>query len=395
MKNLPKALVLSLSATGVAVARALTKHDVKIYGVDHQFAAGVFSKFIHKPFFGYKVNLDDEFLENLIKFSRMQDLKPVLFPSDDKFIEFVGINYDVLKNYYIIQKSLHPDVSKLFLDKRNFYELCEKYDVSYPKTIYLSGNESVEYIVDQIRFPLILKPYLIHKLKSKLHGKKVIFVKDVKELEGVFVNWRKYLRYMLIQEVLEGEESDIWIFKGYFDENGKLLDSFTGRKLRQYPPVFGSACLATSAANDTIAQISIELLTRLRFQGLCGTEFKFDRRDNQYKMIEINIRPQIWDDLMRISGRNLTLTAYRDMIGHKIPTASAQIQNARWGYLTRDFLSAIWHMKQGNLRFSDWLRSYKGISTDALLDKNDKKCLLGVPAYTLYQFYRFYISSKE
>jgi len=395
MKNLSKALVLSLSATGIAVARALTKHDVKIYGVDHQFAVGAFSKFIHKPFFGYKVNLDCEFLENLIKFSNMQDLKPVLFAADDKFIEFISMNYDVLKNYYIIQKSLHPNVSKLFLDKKNFYELCKKCDVSYPKTIYLSGNESVEYIVDQIRFPLILKPYLIHKLKRRLHGKKVIFVKDVKELEGILVNWRDCLKYMLIQEVIEGEESDIWIFKGYFDENGKLLDSFTGRKIRQYPPVFGSACLAESAANDTIAQMSIELLTRLGFQGLCGTEFKFDRRDNEYKMIEINIRPQLWDDLMRISSRNLILTAYCNLIDHKIPTVSAQIQNVKWGYLTRDFLSAIWHMKQGNLRFSDWLKSYKGLSTDALLDKNDKKCFLGVPGYTLYQFHRFYISSKE
>ena len=395
MRNFPAVLILSLSATGIAVARALASHNIKVYGTDHQFAAGIFSKLINKPSFGYKVKLDEKFLENLIEFSERQNLKPVLFPSDDKFIEFVGNNYQILNNYFIMQKSLHPEINKLFLDKKEFYQLCEKFNVQYPKTMFLSGIESIDDIVDQTRFPLILKPHFIHKWKQQLHGQKVIFIKDIRSFKNIFATWRDNLKYMIIQEVIEGDESDIWIFKGYFDENGKILCHFTGRKLRQYPPIFGSASLAESASNDEIAEISIDFLTKLKFQGLCGTEFKFDRRDNEYKMIEINIRPQLWDDLMRISGKEIIWTAYCDMIDDKTQSISEQIYDVKWIYLTRDILSAIWHIKKGNLLLSECVKSYKNLCTDALLDTSDIKMFFGVPIYTLYQFYQFYVSSKE
>ncbi len=394
MKNLPSVLILSLSATGVAVARAFASHNVRVYGTDHQFAAGIFSKFINRPFFGYKVRLDENLLENMIAFSKKQSLKPVLFPSDDRFIEFVSNNYDELNNHFIMQKSLAPDVSKTFLNKNKFYELCDKHNVMYPKSFFLNGDETVEDVMEHVSFPMILKPYLIHKWKKRLHGNKVILIKNAHELKDVLSKWRNDLQHMMIQEVIGGKESDIWIFKGYFDENGRVLCSFTGRKLRQYPPVFGSASLAESVSNSELNKTSVDFLTSLRFHGLCGAEFKFDRSDGAYKMIEVNIRPQLWDDLMRIAGKEIIWTAYCDMIGDKA-SESEQKYDIKWIYLTRDILSAFWHIRKNNLSFPEYIKSYKGLRTEAFFDIRDIKTFFGVPVDSLCQFYKYYISSKE
>lgn len=392
MNDLPVALVLSLSASGVAVARSLAAHKVSVYGADHQFAAGLFSRYIKKPNFGYQVALDNNFLENLIIFAEAKKLKPVLLPSDDRFMEFVSHHYDILKEHFILQESLKPDVCQLFLDKKIFYELCGQHNIKYPKTAFITGQESVGDIIHKIRFPMILKPHIIHKWKRKLRGQKVIMIRNKEELEIVLNQWRDNLEHMVIQEVIEGKESDIWIFKGYFNQHGEIIDFFTGRKLRQYPPGFGSASLAESASNDKIAEISIDFLTQLKFQGLCGTELKYDHRDNEYKIIEINIRPQLWDDLMRVAGKEILWVAYCDMTGNEITVRSNQMNGIKWGYLTRDILSALWHMEKNNLLFSEWIKSYRKLHSEALFDIKDLKMFLGIPLYTFYQFYRYYLS---
>ena len=391
-RDMPSALVLSLSGTGLAVARALSMHGVKIYGTDwSKLSIGRFSKLINKPPFGWQVNLDNQFLENLIEFSQKQKSKPVLFPSDDKFIEFVSRNYKILKDYFIMQKSLAPEISKKFLDKKEFYKLCDQKGIAYPKTLFLTGEESENQIAEKFRFPLILKPYLIHKWRKKLRGKKVILIKNRQELKKTLEKHRQDIQDMMCQEVIVGPESNIYIFKGYFNGQGKPLCWFTGRKIRQYPPNFGSGSLVESIPQEEIAQVSLKFLSSLGVHGLGGTELKYDPRDDQYKMIEVNMRPQLWDDLMRVSEINLIWIAYCDMIGLNLSAQSNQKYGVKWTYITRDILSAVWHISKRNIVLSEWIKSYKGVCVDALIDFRDiKLTFLGIPTYTIYQFFQYY-----
>ena len=392
MNHYPPVLILDLSATGIAVARILGNHGVDVYGADlGKISIGRFSKYVKKPAFGYKIEIDSHFLDMLTYFAKNFNNKPVLLPCSDIFIEFVSKYYGILKDFFSIQESLAPSISTKFLDKREFYKMCEEYNIPYPKTIRLSGYETVSEIVKKLKFPMILKPYLIHKWKKYLKGKKVIFIQYVDELEYILKKEKKLLQDSLLQEVIPSSEKNIYIFKGYFGKDGELRASFTGRKIRQYPPNFGSFSLAESIENEEVKQMSINFLRKARFKGLCGTEFKYDQRDGSYKIIEINIRPQLWEDLTRLAEAEVLWAAYCDLAGVNLASQNKQKNNIKFAYLLRDLYSALCQIKNGDLRFIEWLKSYSNLKGDALIDLKDLKLLIGIPIYIISQFYLYKI----
>lgn len=392
MNHYPPVLILDLSATGIAVARILGNHGVDVYGADlGKISIGRFSKYVKKPAFGYKIEIDSHFLDMLTYFAKNFNNKPVLLPCSDIFIEFVSKYYGILKDFFSIQESLAPSISTKFLDKREFYKMCEEYNIPYPKTIRLSGYETVSEIVKKLKFPMILKPYLIHKWKKYLKGKKVILIQYVDELEYILKKEKKLLQDSLLQEVIPSSEKNIYIFKGYFGKDGELRASFTGRKIRQYPPNFGSFSLAESIENEEVKQMSINFLRKARFKGLCGTEFKYDQRDGSYKIIEINIRPQLWEDLTRLAEAEVLWAAYCDLAGVNLASQNKQKNNIKFAYLLRDLYSALCQIKNGDLRFIEWLKSYSNLKGDALIDLKDLKLLIGIPIYIISQFYLYKI----
>lgn len=392
MNHYPPVLILDLSATGIAVARILGNHGVDVYGADlSKISIGRFSKYVKKPAFGYKIEIDSHFLDMLTYFAKSFNNKPVLLPCSDVFIEFVSKYYGILKDFFAIQESLAPTISSRFLDKREFYKMCEEYNIPYPKTIRLSGYEMASEIVKKLKFPMILKPYLIHKWKKYLKGKKVIFIQNADELEHILKKEKNLLKDSLLQEIIPGSEENIYIFKGYFGKDGELRAFFTGRKIRQYPPNFGSFSLAESIENEEVKQMSINFLRRAKFKGLCGTEFKYDQRDSYYKIIEINIRPQLWEDLTRLAEAEVLWVAYCDLAGINFTSQNKQKNNVKFAYLLRDLYSALYQIKNGELRFIEWLKSYSNLKGDALIDFKDWKLLIGIPIYVISQLYLYKI----
>lgn len=388
----PPVLVLDLSATGLAVARILSKHGVHVYGADiHSLSIGKFSKYVKKPSFGYKVHLGLEFLDQMIEFAKNFDTKPVLFPSSDVFIEFVSEHYSEIKKYFSLQESLSSETSKKFLNKKEFYKLCEENGVKYPKTMTLKGTENLDEIIGKMRFPLILKPHFIHKWKDYLKGRKVIYIKNEIDLDHVLNIEKDLLKDSVLQEVILGPETNIYIFKGYFDKNSNLKSYFVGKKIRQYPPYFGSFSIAESIENEEIKNLSVEFLEKVKFKGLCGTEFKYDQRDNDYKIIEINIRPQLWEDLTRLARREVLWSAYCDLAGFEVPSESEQRKGVKLVYLIRDIYSSIILLKNRDHNILEWIKSYKNVKGGALFDLKDWKLIFGIPLYFLSQLYEFKI----
>ena len=397
----PPALVLAIAATGLAVARILNRYGVEVYGAGIAGRdIGRFSKYIRKPAFGYRADFTKEFLCKLIAFARKFPNRPVLIPASDQFIEFVSEHYSSLKSYYRLQESLSPKVSTRFLDKKRFYNLCDRLKVSYPRTLFPIGDETVDDILDQLSLPIIVKPELIHKWKKYLRGHKVIQIRTKAELKSILMDEKKLLKNSIIQEVIPGPEDNNSLHNQldhryanptnrYFSRKGELLCSFTGKKIRQYPTNFGTGSYVVSCRADDVESISVDFLKRAKFKGVCGTELKYDPRDHDYKMIEVNIRPQTWEDATRAADRNVVWYAYCDLAGLDVEPPAPQKNGAIWTYLIRDVLSGFWHVKNKNTGLATWLNSYcKRIDTDALIDWKDINLLCALPGYFLKEAIR-------
>ena len=109
-----------------------------------------------------------------------------------------------------------------------------------------------------------------------------------------------------VSEVIPGgDDSRLWTLGSYRDAAGRPLASFTGRKLRQWPPRFGTARAAESRWDPGLAARCHALLDALGFHGISQVEVKRDHRDGRDYLIEVNPRSWLWVGLATSCGVNL------------------------------------------------------------------------------------------
>ena len=95
------------------------------------------------------------------------------------------------------------------------------------------------------------------------------------------------------------------------------MGAFTGRKLRQFPPRFGTCQRGESLAAPEVYQQGLALLRALNFFGVSQVEFKRIGATGNLKLIEVNGRFWKWHSLATACGVNLAALVYQDLTGQK------------------------------------------------------------------------------
>jgi predicted ATP-grasp superfamily ATP-dependent carboligase len=98
----------------------------------------------------------------------------------------------------------------------------------------------------------------------------------------------------LVQERLPPQGEGIGVSL-LLSPSGRLLASFTHRRLREYPVAGGASTLRESARLPIVEKQALALLEALGFRGLAMVEFKRDVRDGSYRLMEVN--PRFWGSL--------------------------------------------------------------------------------------------------
>ncbi len=385
----PPALVLGLGPTGLIAIRSLGRKGVPVYGADFkQWEVGRFSKYCryHK---GLSQHQEGEALcQALIEFAEKLNAKPVLYLTKDDYIEMVYPHFQRLKEHFIFSTTVNGNADR-FLNKKSFYTLCREHDVELPATYMPENIDEVRSVARDIHYPAIIKPAVIHQVRRQLRGRKVIQVQTSEELISNYERLAGYSSDLIIQEVIPGPDDLISIAACYFDEHSQPKAIFVGRKIRQYPPYFGSACAAESSWDPEIARMSIEFLQRVKFSGLCGTEFKRDPRDGRLKMIEINPRLTLWMGLARAAGIDVAYEAYQRLLGYELPEAAQQVDGVRWIYLQRDVVASLYYMTRRQISLRSWARSLRGLKEEAIIARDDLMTAGYVPFYAAAQILHY------
>jgi predicted ATP-grasp superfamily ATP-dependent carboligase len=201
-------------------------------------------------------------------------------------------------------------------------------------------------ISDALQFPIFVKPDQIHHVKHAMKGQKGWIVNGRADLERLSASLPGGDHTFVAQEIVPGPESEILLYCAYFDAQGQPRQAFTGRKLRQYPPGFGSASLVVSEICEEAREISERFLTAIGYQGIAACEFKRDPRDKKLKLIEINPRPSLWFSLANAADKTVMLAAYHDLGGTGVPLPEGVQKTAvGWRYLNRDVYSAYFYSR--------------------------------------------------
>lgn len=380
---MPTAIVLGASPTGLAVVRALGRHGVPVEVADYHPDRPAFaSKFASKN----KITgaTDDSLVEQIIAFAEKQPVPPIAIPASDAMVLALVNHREKLRGKVLIHPALDSGLAAKVVDKQSFYQQCLDSDVATPQTAMPSSAKELLELGKTFQFPLLLKPVLGHLWRERLNGKKLLVAESMEQLETLVDSFGDDASGLMVQELIPGDEKNIWIGAVYRGSEGEHDCCFVGQKVRQYPPDFGSASYAKSKMVPEIVELSWKFLDAIDYRGICGTEFKYDARDGQYKMIEVNPRPTLWFHLVACSGVELLYQAYSDLAGKRINVADQQ-EGVAWCFQDKDLLTWMHNFQKGNLEplwttFSPW-------NHGAVSSLSDPGPLLSIPFYYWRRFW--------
>jgi len=330
------ALVLGHSPTGLYAIRELGRAGVPMMSSGDAGQAATRSRYLsHGPKCITEAR-DEERLKAILSAGRGNGTARIpLIATSDQDIDFVHRHRSALMEHYAFQPSFSDGVAGAVLDKERFYPLCRENSVIVPEGWDVARDE-VAGLADKVSYPCLIKPSLIHAVKGAMAGKKLFTAQTREEFVRLAANLPKGDTSWLVQEIVPGPDSQIMLFCAYLDGDGAAHQVFTARKLRQYPPGFGSASLVISEWDPEMAETSLQLLRAIGYRGIAATEFKRDPRDGKLKVIESNPRPSLWFSVAEAAGKRPTLAAYCDMAGYPMPRELPQKDGVLWRYGLKD-----------------------------------------------------------
>lgn len=333
--DLPAAVVFNCHITGLAVARSLGKQGVPVIGLDRDSKGfGLHSRYTtvagRCP---YPLESERAFIDLLLRIGGALDRKALLVPCLDEWVFAVARHRAELEEFFILPFSDLEIIDRI-LDKNLLYHKCEERGIPIPRTFYV-GEQTPEQIAREIEFPCIVKPALQREFTNEF-GEKVFRANDRKEFLDLCERARHHS--LLAQEIVGAGTDSFYSLCSYVGRDREPKGVFVGRKLEQYPPDFGTACLVDSRYVQQIVERGVEILNQFDYYGISEVEFIYDERDTEFKLLDINTRVWKWIGLPIAAGINLPWLAYQDAIRGEVEAAGRQREAVRWVYL-KDYVA--------------------------------------------------------
>ena len=208
-------------------------------------------------------------------------------------------------------------------------------------------------------------------------------VSDERELFAIYhANLAESPRQIMVQEYIPGGDDTVWMFNGYFDDYSECLFAATGRKLRQFPAHRGSTSLGVCAENNIVEVQAKQLMRAMAYRGPLDLGFRFDSRDDKYKLLDVN--PRIGSTFRLFTSSNgidVARALYLNLTGQHSPPAEIE-EGRKWIVETNDLVSACQELWQGKSTIRDWRLSLHGVQEGVWLDPADLLPLCALPLFS-------------
>jgi D-aspartate ligase len=371
----PNAVLIGLdSITGLQTARILADRGVDVIAIaadrrNFCCRTRVCERIIEADIEG------EGLIETLAGLGRALEERAVLFPCTDPSVLLISRYREELeRSYHIVLPE--PETVEMLVHKVSFFTYAAGADLAIPPTAVLANRADAERAAETLRFPVVLKP----SLKSHPRWRSHFNVKAAKlstpgDLVSAYdrVGGPAEAEAVIAQQWIESGDASLFSCNCYFGRDSKPLVTFVARKLRQWPPRVGTSSLGEECRNDVVLEETVRLFEGVRFRGLGYLEMKRDANTGEHFIIEPNVgRPTGRSAIAEAGGVELVYTKYCDAVGLPLPPALEQrYTGAKWVDLVRDFRSAVYYWRRGDLTLREWRRSWSGSKAHAVLSWSD------------------------
>lgn len=334
------AVVLGAGVNGLGVVRSLAQSGVPVWLVDGDLHAPAM-----RTRYGRKLKAPAMAGSSLVDWlvalgqCRFSKRRPVLFLTQEDSVRTVSEARDKLMPYYRLVLPEHRLLVEL-MHKEDFYRHARAAGSPVPLTLHLRGPQDLSQ-VSQMRFPAVLKPGR-HDHAYAARFKKAYRIDD---RDGAIARCHEILSVLpdlILQEWIEGEDSDIFFCLQYIGGDGKKVATFTGRKIRSWPPQVGgtASCMAAPEAHAVLDRLTSDFFSATGFVGMGSMEYKRDRSSGRYFMVEPTVgRTDYQEEVATLNGTNIPFAAYCHELGLPVPDGAAT-HNVLWRHTMIDRWSA-------------------------------------------------------
>jgi D-aspartate ligase len=357
---------------GLGIVRSLGRLGVPVYCVDAARWEPAFSSRYCRG--RWILNAESgpatQAIARLLEIAHQLGGRPLLIPTTDDGAIWVAEHAAALAAGYRFPHQ-HAALVRTLCDKGRMQDLARQSGVPTAQTIVPQSKQDVERFLDTAVFPVVVKATDTDRLRRRAGGTKFI-LHSPRELLALYARAQDpqepQAPNLLIQEFIPGDD---WMFDGYFDRDSQCLLGVTGKKIRRFPVNTGVTSLGVCLHNATVQETTTRFMQAIGYHGILDIGYRYDRRDGQYKVLDVNPRIGCTFRLFTATdGMDVARALYLNLTGQPVPPAHAA-EGRKWLVEDFDLLSVIGSRREGTLKLKDWMNSLRGVQETACFALDD------------------------
>jgi len=356
---------------GLAISRSAGALGIEVVRVqEDRWAPCSFSRFGRGVGMLPEEATSEQWLEYLLGLGRELG-RAVIVPIDDVGAVFVDDHAAALRPHFLFPER-PPELSRRLADKAQMHALCLELGIPTPRCELPESESDVAAYAREGELPVVVKRIDCWHPARDPDAPSVVIARTAEELLGAYRRMESdQVANVMLQEYVPGGSDSIWMFNGYFDERSECLFGAAGRKLRQQGPRTGPTTLGECVANEAVEEATRQLARAVGYRGIIDIGFRYDRRDDSYKLLDVN--PRIGGSFRLFLGENgmdVVRALHLDLTGQPVP-ASTPRHGRRWLVEPYDAVASLQLVRAGDLGPVEWARSFGAVEEAAWLAWKD------------------------
>jgi D-aspartate ligase len=344
----------------LGIVRSLGKLGVPVYAiVEDPFSPVAMSRYLAGAFArNSRLTEPDLLLATLADIRNDLQCPTVLIPTDDAAAVFVAEHAAILEKSYLLPP-VPNNLPRQVSNKKELHSLCKSVGEPCPEIVCPSSIDDVRNFIRDAVFPVVVKTADSRRRRGS--PRTTLMAQNPSELLDIYVQLEDPERpNVVFQEYIPQQCAEDWIVHGYCNPQSGCCLLFTGKKLRSFPPFAGITTLGVLAANGLLRRQAEKLLTHTRYAGVLDLDYRLDKRDGQYKLLDFNPRVganfRMFEDA---AGVDVVRALHLDLTNrthHPSPMAEHRVFIVE----SYDLFATLSYMRHDGLTICNWWQTLKG-----------------------------------
>lgn len=386
-RSLPGALVVGGAHVSLAIARSLGRRGIPVWLMaNHPLPR--YSRYVQRSF-DWPGAESEAGVSSILDVAGRHGLDGwVLIASGDQDMAMIARNHAALSTRLRVATPDWQTIRWIY-DKHLTYERAAALGIDLPRSFRLHDPHELTRL--DCRFPVVLKP-ATRKGNDEFTLAKAWKADDRETLAALYARAAALVGVdaVIVQEWIPGAGEAQFSYAGLW-QDGAPLASLVARRTRQHPIDFGrSSTFVETIERPEVAEIAGRFLRSLNYTGVAEIEFKQDRRDGRYRLLDVNGRFWTWCGLAAAAGIDFPYLAWRQALGQPIGQFHSK-PGVAWLHGSRDLIAAAQEIRRGSTTPGRYLRGLMRTRTFASFALDDPlPALAEVPVAVLNKLFGSY-----